>query len=677
MIRNRNGQVAIFIALIFQVLFVLFAMAINIALVVHDKINLQNAVDLAAYYAAERQAEMLNVIAHENYMIRQSWKLLAWRYRVLGSDGVVTPNTHPVISGDITDLPFQFDPNSIDPAVCVTHAGSWADVNPDESLCKKPATAIPPLPKVRVIAGFLGFNYVFAALTDKLRATMANNCSQLGAYNWWYAMVIMQAFREDQRNRKQVINAIAKNLSGRGDNDFMDLDGNSVYDGALRTYQKNLTYSNSQAQINFQMMNSMQGIRRDQWLSDVMISPTIRYVDPQEGDGCFSVWQNVATLPSRGTAVSFLRAPLPNGLDGSYLESFREENILADNDYQMTLGVEKNPWAMAYVGVRAETAPRPIFIPWGESVTIKARAFAKPFGGRIGPWYGSRWPRGSDRSIGEESDQLIPSRSTPSGFMGSENDPRRLPNYSRFPGDVLGLRSRLSLNSLNGFQAVKASYNYYLHAGKPIQNDPSAYNEVVAADPFDFATMPAIRKFEIAAIAPDLYDVTYYSIENNFSSLILPKLRNNRVKIGIPDTVALRGDLGQNDKIPGMLGFSVVDQFKMAQNLGSGTTGASLQNAEAYYYVRSRENVLTSWTSGDVLYNYSFPSGRFGVCKFDDDDLKPEFKVPGGCLARGGRSGYSVKLVSRNMLLSNSLPIGGDKEAPGGIINPPLATAGW
>ena len=42
---------AIFVALIFQVLFVLFAMAINVALIVHDKINLQNSVD--SCYKAE------------------------------------------------------------------------------------------------------------------------------------------------------------------------------------------------------------------------------------------------------------------------------------------------------------------------------------------------------------------------------------------------------------------------------------------------------------------------------------------------------------------------------------------------------------------------------------------------------------------------------------------------
>src|SRR5690606_11934254 len=85
--KSERGQMAIFIALIFQVLFVFFAMIVNVGLIVHDKINLQNSVDIAAYYAAQRQAEILNAIAHHNYQIRQAWKLLSWRLRVLGDLG--------------------------------------------------------------------------------------------------------------------------------------------------------------------------------------------------------------------------------------------------------------------------------------------------------------------------------------------------------------------------------------------------------------------------------------------------------------------------------------------------------------------------------------------------------------------------------------------------------------
>ncbi len=86
-LKNRKGQIALFIALIFQILFMFFAMVINVGLLVHHKINLQNSADLAAYYGSMKQAESMNAIAHVNYQIRQSWKLLAWRYRMLRTAG--------------------------------------------------------------------------------------------------------------------------------------------------------------------------------------------------------------------------------------------------------------------------------------------------------------------------------------------------------------------------------------------------------------------------------------------------------------------------------------------------------------------------------------------------------------------------------------------------------------
>ena len=59
-------------------------MSINVGLVVYDKINMQNSLDLAAYYGASKQAEVLNAMAHINYQMRQNWKLLTFRYRILG-----------------------------------------------------------------------------------------------------------------------------------------------------------------------------------------------------------------------------------------------------------------------------------------------------------------------------------------------------------------------------------------------------------------------------------------------------------------------------------------------------------------------------------------------------------------------------------------------------------------
>jgi hypothetical protein len=52
-----------------------------------------------------------------------------------------------------------------------------------------------------------------------------------------------------------------------------------------------------------------------------------------------------------------------------------------------------------------------------------------------------------------------------------------------------------------------------------------------------------------------------------------------------------------------------------------------------------------------------------------DDGAK--ITQPGSCIAGGGRTGYSVKLISRDALFSNSHKIGGSVAAPGGINNPP------
>ena len=81
-LNNEKGQMAIFAALMFQVLFVFFAMAINVSLIVHDKINLQNSADLAAYYGAAKQAEILNLPDKRNRV--EAWSKEKWTFLQMG-----------------------------------------------------------------------------------------------------------------------------------------------------------------------------------------------------------------------------------------------------------------------------------------------------------------------------------------------------------------------------------------------------------------------------------------------------------------------------------------------------------------------------------------------------------------------------------------------------------------
>lgn len=653
-VANEQGQSAILVAMMFNVLFVFFAMAINVGMIVHDKINLQNSADLAAYYAASKQAEVLNAIAHENYMIRQSWKLLAWRYRVLGTIGMIDNQyTHPTHTGNTSDTLY---PYAQAPSVCMTYQPNWQEVPAGENLCRRPDVRIPPLPQVKVIAGFLGLNQGIAALSTQLRAQFDAQCRKHGAFNWWFAMSIMQAYRIDQRNRMQVIEALAKNLSQDKNGDFTDLDGNSVLAGATATFEKNLTYANRKTQTNFKLINSLAGVDPSKWLPKIIIAPTILYTDIDNSNGCNAVNRTIEDTPHEVTAQQIIAAPWPSGLQASDLFQWASQmnSVSMTSDYQFTLGVEKNPWYAAYMGVKASTQPREVFFPVAGSIPMTARAYAKPFGGRIGPWYSNHWDKGSDTSTGDPVDALVPPRITSNG--GANTDNRRLPNYSRFPGDQLGMTSNLAQNSITNLGNFRASFGYYINIKADFQS--GAANDVMA---WDGGSGPDIRFMEMAAIAPDLFDATYYSVEPDFQQNYLARLQANASALGIPSSTVIRPDLGYNGgSIPQ---FTVQDQM-------STVTTKGLQRPEAYYFIRDKANLLTGWlpAQGAFSYDTSQALQNFGKCKVNDDSFS--HKNPGSCVAGGGRTGYSTKLVSRD-LLTGSQPLGGSSGSSGVISNPP------
>jgi hypothetical protein len=655
---NQKGQSAIFVALMFNVLFVFFAMAINVALVIHDKINLQNSVDMGVYYAAEKQAEILNAMAHENYMIRQSWKLLSWRYRVLGTMGLDRQGVaHPIRTGIMSDTPFQYAQT---PSLCMTYKPTWEEVPPNENLCNSPQTQIPPLPQVKVIAGFLGINYGIAALSRQLRIQFDNQCDKNGAFNWWFAASILHSFRLDQRNRKRVIYGLADGLASKKD-DFVDLDGNSVLEGVRQTIMKNLTYANRERGVDIQLFNSMGGIDHKLWLSEIQIAPTMIYTDVKNIDGCFATPKVIQNLPEKPSALNILNTPVQSGgLGATDLIQWKDESFLRDSDYQYSMGVEKNPWYMPYVAVKIETNPRQIFYPVSGALKMVARAFAKPFGGRMGPWYGNKWDRGAQNSTGSETDHLLPPRMSAGGLMDDPNDPRRLPNYSRYPGDALGLISNMAQNGLESLAQLTSRFQYYMNIKADFSSGGA--NDVLAWNG-EANQVPKIRQYEEAIISPDLFDITYYSIEPNFTKNYLERLTANKVRLGIPSDVVIRSDLGSNSNI--IPTFSVQEQM---------STGKSLQKSQAFFFVRDKAHLLTSWAPGANTYNYGTAGLDFlGKCALNDDNFK--VKNPGSCVAGGGRTGYSVKLVSRDYLLSNRIGAGGPSSSPNAILNPP--PSGW
>ncbi len=708
--RNEKGQVAIFVALIFQLLFLFFAMIINVGLLVHHKINLQNSVDLAAYYGAMKQAEMLNAMAHVNYQIRQSWKLLAWRYRVVGTGGADEPGLTP-FNHRTMQLDPGLDQEGAHPRIAETYkrpvfCGMYSplkvfDVNgevrsdKDENLCKgilSGGSRVNLFTVPKISAAFISLASIASVFTRQMLGNITDRCQWSGYFNFTTLSTWVVGFNFDQLTRRLLIAKMAKGLSLSTD-DFLDIDGESGKEGIKNTLMNNLTEANRDS-VEFEVLN---GFRQGEcygnpanefdppaWLSEIAFYPGFIYQD------------NICSDKQITPDVKLLSQE-PKDLPQYQTNQFQKETVsqlstflgVPSAPYQYTLGFEKNPWCMGYVGVKAKSKPKIPFSPADFELT--ARAFAKPFGGKIGPWYFKNWPSGSTRSSGsnenldEKIDPLAPPRLNDPNQIG---DPKtfqsemRAANYSRFPGDRLGLMSMQPLG-----QYIKALHDknvpIVINDWDHILFDRSSQSMLIAgknpigdmlAWGWTSNQRPPLREIEAAAVAPDQFDITYYSIDSNFYENYFKRLKDGKLLQKIGYTWPLRGDIGSRfDGTAELEKFSVKDQIeivktKIPQQLLD-------HDSKLTHVVRDPFQLLTSWNSKDLLDYTTIPEGKyFGGCLKSVNEIPSDKRspYPGDCIL-GGRTGYSVKLISSDYLRSRDLELGGPTSR-GSIINAPDPT---
>lgn len=705
---NDKGQVALFVALIFQVLFVFFAMIVNVGLLVHHKINLQNSVDLAAYYGAMKQAETLNAIAHINYQIRQSWKLMSFRYGQLGTAGAI--RQHPYVPGN------QGQQGQIvregdtawgsDPALCLPY-NPISLVGATESYCQEAGGVRIPLPGVPSLGPanfFVNFQTAIRGAADALRVAAQGGCRNSFAVNWLTMARFIQAYKLDVRNRKKLLLALANEMSKQDPN---DIEGRSVREGVYKTLFKNLTYQNQESistkysangqgsannETEFKFINSFaegdcgpKGAETAPpgWLSEIFTYPFYATID---GVCEANPIELAAVFMNRSGQTAIPQKVLQIFPDAEMIYDYIQEFGTSDPNqllYRSSLGFEKNPWCVGYVGVSASTTPKIPFTPLG-AVTMKATAYAKPFGGKIGPWFNSKWPDGVNKSDEGSplTDKVAPVRVDASQTV-SNIDPAQLkreyrtyPNYSRYMGDEVGIRSELTMSqfgkaihtngpiSINWYENMvedmKAEYDQKGENGDPLAWDRQGNRSI------------PLRNMEISAIVPDQFDVANYSIDPDFYNNYLTKIEKG---YGNKYSFLFRGDLGS--RMNGSTEekrFSIRNQLDTLKNSNPPVVD---WQSKLTYYISEFAQVLTSWQQ-KTPDEYILDDSRFGRCDPDNQvrqDEDERFYTSGSCKT-GGRTGYSVKLVDGKFLAnevngqSQDYELGG-QGVFGRIKNPP------
>lgn len=726
-LNNKRGQIALFVALIFQVLFLFFAMVINVGLLVHHKINLQNSVDLAAYYGAMKQAEGMNVIAHTNYQVRQSWKLLAWRYRMLGS------------AGDFMEHPFDKngggrlrgnDDDTINsgardfydaPSFCITYI-PFKPMPPGENTCRdlvsNSGVKVFKIPSVMIDLPNISGKTRQAALT--LRASLLERCRVFGPFNYLMLGGFVVAFNIDQGNRNLFISYLSKAMSPSDPfSDFYDIDGESVQTGVRNTFNNNLTSANRAGVVEekFKVYNSLghsacnaSAVQKGEparWLKNIKVFPAFNYIDTKCSND--RITPQPTMLSAQDLPIYTQQGGVFKG-DIDNLKSFIGVREPLTDVYNYSVGVEKNPWCMSYVGVSATTRPKVPFSPFF-SVELKARAFYKPFGGRIGPWYYKKYPSGSASYNGssggpsDKTDENLPPRLVDMAGVTKQLDASNAMNFSRFPGDKYGLKSRRVL-----YQFGRAIYtldrNWRVSAdggstestvdGETVSYGDGAPNfEHWKHIPFDFYRQGGnldllawdhnsdgpsrMRYLELAGILPDPFDLTYYSIEPDFYNNYYNRIKNGFLKkIGSAYFAEGRdflGDIGMHrgSKRGGINWdqFNIREQYRAVEKSQFQVT---LDVKEKLTYIsQSWQDVLTSWAPVS-LSDYSLNKNHFGKCLApargsNDNGESPEVPNPGNCVV-GGTTGYSVKMVSSDYLKRSDLELGGEG-VRGPLLNPP------
>lgn len=442
---GERGQMSVFLSICLIIIASLLAFVVNVGLFVKAKINLQNAVDAAAWSGAAVQARQLTNMAYLNWELRNTYKEWMFKYYVIGQ--ISLPKTKLNGSKDAfenTGAPKGQGPSGTSfraPPFFAKGAGTteaWDHYNLpsvcihlSESANVCATTSLPGLPRFETL-NMPGVGESHRKFMNSITATKAKDCSTRSDLNFGAAMIwaygtlgkirgapaiaanrvgawpqaIELAFR--MRNLEMIANRPPLPcLSANGGSGCTN-----VYD--LDTSPDNIPYNERPIKAFWSAYRNLSGgLSKEGKAQQGTESKSLS--DFLAGSFKLEELEPNMYLAEQTNLSGFLISNRLNALNKYYVDlqivplnlvTFYTSFVSTQSKFEgiemqaacpgsktalpvpgYIMGFVKNPAVMTYYAVRAEANFVGLLYPFlkRDGIKIEAYAAAKPFGGRIGP----------------------------------------------------------------------------------------------------------------------------------------------------------------------------------------------------------------------------------------------------------------------------------------------------
>jgi hypothetical protein len=434
--KSNRGQLSIFMGITLILVMSMMAFIINVGLFVKAKINLQNAVDAAAFSGAATQSRQLTNIAYANWELRNTYKEFLFKYYILGQIGLFPVQFQNIAGKGDVDFRLSVPPglqfNNVSatqsvpldaynvPSICIHN-------NTSKNIC--PLYMVPGLPRFPAI-GVAGITEIHEALVNKLVSEKASDCSSrsninyLAAITWLYGSGIKdlpnapilaanrpgawpQALELAMRirnlemimNRPPVTNGIGFTEARTLPNQATDLAMNERPYKAFMSAFRNLSGgkykegSGTSMPDEFSSQFKLYEIpptvfpAQSSTPSGFLIPDSFSYPVAEGGKANQKYYVDLQVMPVNYAVFYSTFTSTKYKYEGVDAEASCGISKTAIPVPGYILGFTKNPEVLTYYAVRGESKFVGLFFPFPERTGIKLSAYAaaKPFGGRIGP----------------------------------------------------------------------------------------------------------------------------------------------------------------------------------------------------------------------------------------------------------------------------------------------------